>query len=403
MTRVQVLGPQPDARRRLLGVLILALAGQLLLLVVGSLAPELVRFVGVGPKIAPDSAAYLNAAEGLPSVDAEWWGKILYVLLLRIGQGMGSAEWFAVCLQFLAASAAGIALVDLGTRNGTSRPGWLAAAVWLLNPQTAQWTSVVMTDSAFMSLMLLVLWAVMRALAGRGRWASALLPALMVGMLRPNGLLAIAAVSVLWIWSSGRSHSVVHAALPARIASTVVVVVTVVLVIGLSPAHRSGTGGADDRPLVRLVAGEVVWGETAWSRPMPPPPDTDRSLGALVRYATSEPVPTIDIGLRRIVVEVIQVRPHYPLPVNIVVGGTMLLYLGAAILGAATAAGRVLRRPVLALALPMLAAIGATWASPEGRFGWAVLVLLGPWVGIGLDRAVHALSPVRRAPRSARR
>lgn len=403
MSGVGTFGPRSDAGRRLLGILVLALAGQLLLLLLGSLTPELVRFVGVGPKIAPDSVAYLDAAADLPSVDPEWWGKILYILLLRIGQMVGSGEWFIVGLQFFAVSGAGLALLDVGRRSGSLRSGWVAAAIWLLNPQTAQWTSAVLTDSAFMSLTLLVLWSATRALAGSGRWASALLPALTIALLRPNGLLTIAAVSVLWIWSSDRSRSMVRDRLPARIASTVVVMATVVLVVGLSPAHRSGTGGADDRPLQRLVAGEVIWGETAWSRPMPPPPDTDRSLGALVRYAASEPVPTIDIGLRRMLIEVIQVRPHYPVPVNIVVGATMLLYLGAALLGASSPAGGALRRPVLVLTLPMLGAIGATWASPEGRFGWAFLVLLLPWVGLGVDRVLRRLRPARRARRPARR
>ena len=384
-------------------VLALTVLGQALLALIGEVAPDLVRFTGVGPKIAPDTKGYLNAASMLPGIEAEWWGKILYVSLLRLGLVLGSAEWFAVLVQFLLAWSAGVALVDLGHRIEHPSAGWISAAVWLLNPQTAQWTSVVMTDSAFMSMMVLTLWASHRAILDSSGWGPALVSAALVALLRPNGILAVTSVGVLWVWARRADGRPNLASLLLRFSSSVAIAAVVVLILGLSPAHRSGTGGPADHPLERLVAGEVVWGEGDWSRTMPPAADDERSLPALVRYAASAPLETLDVGVRRIGVEFIQVRPHYPRPVNVLVGATMLVYLAATILGALAPAGRTLLRPVVMLVIPMLAGIGATWASPEGRFGWAFLVLLAPWVGIGLDRSTARLRGRRRSPRSARR
>lgn len=93
-------------------VLALAILGQTLLVLIGEVAPDLVRFAGVGPKIAPDAKGYLTAAEMLPGIEDEWSGKILYVSLLRLGLALGFAEWFAVPVQFLLAVGAGVALVD---------------------------------------------------------------------------------------------------------------------------------------------------------------------------------------------------------------------------------------------------------------------------------------------------
>ena len=384
-------------------VLALAVLGQALLVLIGEVAPDLVRFTGIGPKIAPDTRGYLNAAAMLPEIEAEWWGKILYVFLLRLGMVLGSAEWFAVLAQFLLAWSAGVALVNLGHRINHPSAGWISAAVWLLNPQTAQWTSAVLTDSAFMSMMVLALWASHRAIREPSRWAAAFTWAVLVALIRPNGILAVASVGALRAWARGVDRRPTRSSLLLRSCATVAIASVVLLVLGLSPAHRSGTGGPADHPLERLVAGEVVWGEEDWSRTMPPAADDERSLPALVRYAASVPLETLDVGIRRIGVEFIQVRPHYPRPVNVLVGGTMLAYLAAAVLGALTPAGRTLRRPVAMLVIPMLAGIGATWASPEGRFGWAFLVLLAPWVGIGLDRSTAWFRGPRQAPRSARR
>jgi 4-amino-4-deoxy-L-arabinose transferase-like glycosyltransferase len=384
-------------------VLALAILGQTLLVLIGEVAPDLVRFTGVGPKIAPDTKGYLTAAERLPRIEDEWWGKILYVSLLRLGLALGFVEWFAVLVQCLLAVGAGVALVDLGRGIDHPSAGRIAAAVWLLNPQTTQWTSVLIPDSAFMSMMVLTLWASHRAILDPSRWGPALASAVLVALLRPNGILAVASVGVLWVWARGADRRPTRTSLLARFSSSIAIVAVVVLALGFSPAHRSGTGGPADHPLERLVAGEVVWGEADWSRTMPPAADGERSLTALVRYAVSAPVQTLDVGIRRIGVEFIQVRPHYPRPVNILVGGTMLVYLAAAALGARAPAGRTLRRPVLTLVIPMLAGIGATWASPEGRFGWAFLVLLAPWVGIGLDRSTARFRGLRRGPRSAPR
>jgi len=105
----------------------------------------------------------------------------------------------------------------------------------------------------------------------------------------------------------------------------------------------------------------------------------------LIRYAASNPLPVARLGLLRIWWELVQVRPHYPLAVNGVVGLQMVLFYGLAALGLRRNRSPTLTHVTSAMTVGLLLVIGATWAIAEGRFGWAILAMWSPLVGIGAE------------------
>ena len=100
--------------------------------------------------------------------------------------------------------------------------------------------------------------------------------------------------------------------------------------------------------------------------------------------------------MTRVVVELAQVRPHYPNAVNVAVGSAMAFLLVALLLGAFHARARRLREVGITVALPLLLLIGATFAVPEGRYGWAPLVALLPLAGVGAERVLTAATEIAR-------
>lgn len=154
------------------------------------------------------------------------------------------------------------------------------------------------------------------------------LRASLAARLRPNGFLAIASVALLNIRRvrpGGPPQD--RWVAPTCVSLSAMTITCVLAVVGPSPAHRRGTAGSDDHPLSRLVTGEVVWDMPEWLRPIPAVKSPERPLGALVRYEAASPLPTLDLGLRRLGVGMIQIRPDCPAPVNVIGGGAIVVYL----------------------------------------------------------------------------
>lgn len=146
----------------------------------------------------------------------------------------------------------------------------------------------------------------------------------------------------------------------------------------------------------QLRAGVVIEGteEVRTTIGMPP---SDRQ--GVIGYAADHPVATARLFLARVLTEVAQVRRHYPPLVNIAVGTAVAGLALLASIGLLVPRGAALRAPTLLVALPLMAIVGATFAVPEGRYGWAGLVALAPAAGIGAAAIIEA---TRRGQPTAR-
>ncbi len=365
----------------------LVLIGQVGVHTLGRIAPGFVRFPGIfGPVLSPDSKGYLQAAAELPALRTEYLTKTLYILLLRFDQELSLGGWGVVLLQLVMLALAGAAMASLVARHHGDRAAVLAAAVLVMNPQISQWVQVIHTDSLFISLSVVLAIVLARFLELR---TSPLLPLLLgaaLVFLRPNGLGALVGVIVVVILRMRRFRAVTAFV-------SIAVVATVLL---LAPGFQT-PGGEENSLAARTYEGLVIWmGESDVRITMPTPAQPDDLTNAgLVRYAATHPLAVLRLGLLRVGWELIQIRPHYPTAVNGIVALQMLMLTVLALIGLRGSVRASLGPAVLALSAGLLLVIAGTWAVAEGRFGWAVLAMWSPWIGIGADALLERLRPRR--------
>lgn len=368
----------------------LVLIGQVGVQMLGRLAPSSVRFPGsFGPVLTPDSPGYLQAAAELPAIRAEHLTKTLYLLLLRLDQALSLEGWGVVLLQLVVLALAGTAVATLVARHHGDRAAVLAAAVLVMNPQISQWARAILTDSLFISLVVVLAVVLARFLELR----TSPLPPLLLGtalvFLRPNGLGALVGVIAVAILRMRRFRAV----------TALVSIALLATVLMLAPGFQT-PGGEENTLAARTYEGLVIWmGEDDVRIAMPAPAQPDDLTNAgLVRYAAAHPLAVLRLGLLRVGWELIQIRPHYPTAVNGVVALQMLALAVLALMGLRRNVQASLGPAVLALSAGLLLVIAGTWAIAEGRFGWAVLAMWSPWVGTGADALLERLRPGRAGP-----
>lgn len=346
--------------------------------------------------LSADSVGYLALAASADWLAATPWNRLLYIALLRIGHGSGDPANFIVAIQMLALVLASAIAHRLATDLAGQWAGLAATLILAVNPLVAQWAQFVLTETLFFTLIMATLWAGRRVLINAEDRRSALLLAtlgLLAALLRPNGVLVL-----------GSALTIV--ALRATGGRRVQLILLTWAVVGLGlwsgliaagqPAERSLTE--------QLHGGIVVEGadhvRSAVTMPAPSDP-MNVSMGAALEYVLRHPVATTRLAVTRVAVESVQVRRHYPQAVNLAVGLAMSLLFVLAATAAAQRRCRALLRAALLIGVPLLLMVGATFATPEGRYGWSYLVLLAPLRGIGFAtvlRRPHVQVPKDQRP-----
>ena len=350
--------------------------------------------------LSADSFGYLDLAAGDGWLSATPWNRALYIALLRLGGHLGDAATFIVVLQVLALVAAAALASRMADEVGGRAAGTIAALVIGANPLIAQWVRFVLTETLFVAIVIIALWSarlVLRGTPDLHPGVVLLLSGLLALLMRPNGILVLgSAATIIALRPGGRAPRLI--VLPA-----IWIGVAVGLGVGLAAA-----GQPAERSLTEQLQGGIVVEGTehvVTSIMMPPARDPeDVSLRAGITYALSHPLATARLTTTRIVVESVQVRRHYPATINLAVGLAMALLFVAAAAGARGDDASRLRRAVAVLGIPLALMIGATFATPEGRYGWGYLALLAPLAGIGASGVLSVLlRPVRtiRAQRAA--
>jgi 4-amino-4-deoxy-L-arabinose transferase-like glycosyltransferase len=350
------------------------------------------------PGVTPSGVALLSAdSEGYLTLAAspEWagetpWNRLLLIAVLRAGTLLGDASTTLVMIQVVSLVVAASLIHQLTARFAGQLAGHLAALIVGANPLTAQWVRFVLSETLMFSLVLIALWAAVELrdpLRSRLAAAALLSVSTMAAFLRPNGLLVLGSALTLLSLDRASRHKAI---IVAGIWSAIVGGLLLGLLAAGQPSERSLTE--------QLHAGVVIEGtnHVLVERSMPVPRDpSDISLGAGVAYALRHPAAVGGLVFSRIAVEVAQIRRHYPVPVNIGIGVAMVLLLGFAVIGSRQPDTTELRRATLILGVPILLLVGLTFATPEGRYGWAALVALAPLAAIGAARILPGplLSP----------
>lgn len=361
----------------LAAVTAMVVVGQVFLQVIGRVVPSAVRYPGPWiPTATEDTGVYLSAAMRWPHIEPHLWTKSIYIGLIRVDDALGLAGWGLVAFQTLLLVGAGLALVQYVGHRWGRRAGLMSAAVLVLNPNVTQWTKTIFTEAAFMPLMVLLV-LMLAASLERSRLR---VPVLMLAGLslavRPNGFGA--ALGVMAVVALGFRRR--------RVLSLIAGTALLMSVAILSPAFQT-PGGEENTLAARTYEGLVIWVSPDFVRSeMPPAADvTDLSNSAVVRYAVQHPLAVASLGIRRIFWEIVQVRPHYPASVNVLVAFQMIVFFVLATVGVLRSSSHPLTRSISGVSIGLFLVIAATWAIAEGRFGWAVFATWSPWVGIGAD------------------
>ncbi len=346
--------------------------------------------------LSADSVGYLSLATSADWLTATPWNRLLYIALLRIGQGSGDPANFIVAVQLIALVLASAIAHRLATDLAGRWAGLAATLVLAVNPLVAQWAQFVLTETLFFTLIMATLWAGRRVLINAEDRRSALLLAtlgLLAALLRPNGVLVLgSALTIVSLRTTGRRRVLL------------ILLTWAVVGVGLWSGLMAAGQPAERSLTEQLHGGIVVEGadhvRTAMTMPAPRDP-ADVSMGAAFEYILRHPVATTRLAVTRVTVESVQVRRHYPRAVNLAVGLAMSLLFVLAAAAATQQRCRALLRAALLVGVPLLLMVGATFATPEGRYGWGYLVLLAPLGGIGFAtvlRRPHVQVPKDQRP-----
>lgn len=339
--------------------------------------------------LSADSVGYLSLAASADWLTATPWNRVLYIALLRIGQEWGDPANFIVAVQLVALILASAIAHRLATDLAGRWAGLAATLVLAVNPLVAQWAQFVLTETLFFTLIMATLWAGRRVIINAEDRRSALLLAtlgLLAALLRPNGVLVLgSALTIVSLRAAGGRRVLL------------ILLTWVVVGVGLWSGLMAAGQPAERSLTEQLHGGIVVEGadhvRTAVTMPAPRDP-ADVSMGAALEYVLRHPVATTRLAVTRMAVESAQVRRHYPEAVNLAVGLAMSLLFVLAAAAATQQRSRVLLRTALLIGVPLLLMIGATFATPEGRYGWSYLVLLAPFGGVGFATVLRR-PPVR--------
>jgi hypothetical protein len=341
-------------------VAVLILAGVFAAVTVGVLAKGSVRLGGDSPRYI-DGADNLLAGRPLGRQQASHLGYLAVVALFRrTGLGLPGV----VAFQVAAAAAAAVAMYDLGRRLHGPAAGVLAAGFFVGNPDIALWQAYVLTDSLYISAVILAAWSTDWAADGRGlRYPAAAGLVAFAVALRPNGWFLLPIVGIYWAarrWVG-----------PLRWSAW-----ALILLIGLA-AFAPVAHSRMDHTRRLTLAGLVLSGTPIWSLPMPPPePSGTVGFEGLLGYVARHPLACARLGAARVAAQLAHVRPFYSRAHNVAIALILAPLYALAAMTLVQRWREPLVRLLAAVVTVQLAIVGLTWADPDGRFLLYVLPLL---------------------------
>lgn len=334
-----------------------------------------------GVRMGGDSVRYLLAWDVIlsgswPGKSASYPGYVVTVAVLRV-----FGPWAVVAVQIAAAGLASLALFDLATRLYDRRAGLIAGVLFAINLKIASWHAYILTDSLYISSLVLTVWAVERArVEGTvGRYLAAATLTLYTASLRPTGWLVVVIVVGYLVWHLPMRRKARALAAGAAVASAIAVV-----------AVMPAVGGAVDAesPTRMLYEGRVQWAPPEARMTMPGPNDeTDVSLGAGLAYVLDYPSSTAELAVRRVIRSLISIRPYFSAVHNLAIVLYLLPVYLMALVGLRLALLRSLGLLMASVFAVHMIVVAGTFADYDGRFLLHVLPIVLAMAGVGASRS----------------
>lgn len=332
-----------------------------------------------GVRLGGDSTRYLEASEHL--LNPPWPGKSAsytgYVLIVALSRPVGLVG--LVALQVIVAAVASIALFDIGRQLSGVFAGLASGLLFAVNIKIASWHAYVLTDSMYISFVVIAVWAVHWAVERRtvAAYATATVITVFTASLRPTGWILVPVVASYWVWRLTDSALI-------RSTATVAIAVAFGLMVLTTPLLADGVSA--ENPTRMLYEGRVQWAPEEARILMPDAATDDDSLAAGIRYLTQHPVESARLALARVVRSLTAVRPYFSTIHNWAIIG----YLAPVYMLAIFGSSRVWRQPLFGLMAAVIVAhmaiVAATFADYDGRFLLYVLPLIITLAGVGISQ-----------------
>ena len=321
------------------------------------------RGFDITPVVSWDSNFFIDSAERFPDLLPKQRNYLGMAIIVKFASLIGPTKWVFVILNSIAVIVSGEFLWQITKKYSSNFCAWIAVYVWLLNPLTAQWTRWLMTDTLYFSAVIIWLWIFIF----QSSFILLLFSALTT-TLRPNAFTLFgAAVICSYIIKQNLNFRKVI------ILTSLSILVFLILIYYVLGSYD----GAKTYLSESFSKGQVIWNM----------PET------FIDFSSS-PFYYMNLFLRRIGWELIQVRPWYSFKNNVFITIFMSSFYILSIRGAWFIRESKLLIAITFITVTSLIVIGVTWSIYEGRFGWWFLVSWIPLVAIGTQSRKNSLKTI---------
>ena len=320
----------------------------------GSVCVNVVLLAWAGIRHGADSARYLASAQELLAGrwlrDQASWVYFGYNALLAFCDTLGLGEAGIIALQVFAAACAALALYDLGRQLSGALAGILAAGFFVIDYDIARWHLYVLTDSLFISLVVLSTWFTHRAtIGGVRRYLEAAGVLLLTMMIRPNGWMLAPIAAGYWIVRCGLPVRLKWAATAAVLVAFTAGAASIAMVqFGRQAAQR---GSGDPLPYAAVISPKHAF-------------DTDAIAD-------------------RLFTELLHARAEFSLRHNAMVIAMISVVYPLAVFGAIRTRDRPLARIVALVIAGQLFVVAVSFSDPDGRYLLYILPLISVFAACG--------------------
>jgi hypothetical protein len=328
-----------------------------------SLLINIATLARLGNKHGGDTIMYLEGASNLISglaLEGRQAFSITYILLVAASRTIGLGEVGVLAAQIGLAMLAALATFDMGKQLAGNLGGIISASSLIFNLDIGRWNAYVLTDSLYISLVVLTTWSVHRVITKGGKqYLIAALLVIMTAFLRHNGWFLLPITISFWIY---------YSPIKTTFKWFSVILITLVFLgctflIGSYLKYNSMT------PETWLRQGTIIWSYDKLTFPMPQDSGgVNQSVGNTFRYGLNHPLASIGLALTRIGVELLHVRPFYSVSHNLII----LTFVPIIYIFGGLGFWRWRKKPLIQLASVIIAVqlmiIGLTFADWDGRY-----------------------------------
>lgn len=265
-----------------------------------------------GTRLGGDSRTYMDAADQLRLGSMVSGVPAMYIAYVAVLAAFSNIH-LVVAFQIIVGAVAAVLLTSIATRRAAVAA--FGVGFFALNPDIVRWHTYILTDSLYISLMALTIWALWIAIDDPVPMKLFLIVAfaLCSALIRPTGwFVVIAALAFVVARSQSR-----------RVRGTTALCgLGLFLLLGVLPATHDRVAVA--RPGAKIAQGVVIPGDESTWISMPVSEMDDEGVEGATAYLLQNPVAVARLSLARISTELVGIRSYYSPAHNLVIAAFLL-------------------------------------------------------------------------------